>query len=77
MGCNCKRITEFENRYGIPENETVLGKTMRYVMKFVLFAIALVLSVILTPLILIWAVYAIFFGNNRIVLPNFLYKYMK
>lgn len=76
MGCNCKRIQEFEDKYGVLENETILGKISRYFTKFILFAITLVLMVILTPLMLIWVVYAMFFRGNRIVLPKFLRKYI-
>jgi hypothetical protein len=41
------------------------------------FVIAVGFAIVLTPIIMLWAVYAIFFGNHRIVLPKFLGKYLE
>jgi len=77
MACNCKKARNFEEKYGVPQEESVMRKVTRYSYKVLFFVIAVGFAIVLTPIIMLWAVYAIFFGNHRIVLPKFLGKYLE
>lgn len=79
MACNCKQRNEIVEKYGTPEEESILGIAYRNLLKVVLFLIALVLGIILVPVIFVVVVYKMIFttGEDRmIVLPN-LIKYFK
>ena len=79
MACNCKQRNEIVEKYGTPEEESILGMAYRNLLKVVLFLIALVLGIILVPVIFVVVVYKMIFttGEDRmIVLPN-LIKYFK
>lgn len=79
MACNCKQRNEIVEKYGTPEEESILGIVYRNLLKVILFLIALVLGIILVPVIFVVAVYKMIFttGEDRmIVLPN-LIKYFK
>ena len=79
MACNCKQRNEIVEKYGTPEEESILGIVYRNLLKAVLFLIALVLGIILVPVIFVVVVYKMIFttGEDRmIVLPN-LIKYFK
>jgi hypothetical protein len=79
MACNCKQRNEIVEKYGTPEEETILGIVYRNLLKVILFLIALVLGIILVPVIFVVVVYKMIFttGEDRmIVLPN-LIKYFK
>lgn len=79
MACNCKQRNEIVEKYGTPEEETVLGIVYRNLLKVILFLIALVVGIILVPVIFVVVVYKMIFttGEDRmIVLPN-LIKYFK
>ena len=79
MACNCKQRNEIVEKYGTPEEESILGIVYRNLLKVVLFLIALVLGIILVPVIFVVVVYKMIFttGEDRmIVLPN-LIKYFK
>lgn len=79
MACNCKQRNEIIEKYGAPEEESILGIVYRNLLKVILFLIALVLGIILVPVIFVVTVYKMIFttGEDRmIVLPN-LIKYFK
>ena len=79
MACNCKQRNEIVEKYGTPEEESILGMVYRNLLKVILFLIALVLGIILVPVIFVVVVYKMIFttGEDRmIVLPN-LIKYFK
>ena len=78
MGCNCKRAMEFESKHGVPMEETKSQKYGRLFLRGVFFAIAIALTFILTPIIIVWSLYKLCFcKNNDLVMPRFLAKYMK
>ena len=79
MACNCKQRNEIIEKYGTPEEESILGIVYRNLLKVILFLIVLVLGIILVPVIFVVVVYKMIFttGEDRmIVLPN-LIKYFK
>lgn len=77
MGCNCKRVKSFEEKRGIEEEETILGKIFRKGLRILLFLIAIAFSIVLVPIIIFLAIYNICFGDNKITLPKFMRKYLE
>ena len=47
MGCNCKRLSKFQDKYGQKEKESILTKGYRYTMKLMMFPIVLCIGGIL------------------------------
>ena len=78
MACNCKRKAEIEDKYGVKENETVLHKGFRYLMKFVMSLIVIGLAVVITPLMILYVIFVILFKKDKVmILPKWLGKYLK
>lgn len=78
MACNCKKANKFQDKYGEPQEENAFEKSQRYIYKIMIFALAILIAVVVTPVIVLTAVYKIVFKNNEsIILPKFLSKYMK
>ena len=77
MACNCKKAREFEEKNGVPQEESIVMKLNRYFFKVLFFVIAIVLAIVIIPYIILYAVYAMFFTNGEITLPKFLRKYME
>ena len=77
MACSCKRAKKFEQKYGVKQEESLLMKGNRYFFKALFFIIALGMGVIVIPYILVYSLYAIFFGDNKITLPKFMRKYLE
>ena len=78
MGCNCKRVTNLEEEYGVKQEETVLGKWIKFAMKVAIYPIVLLIALILIPFYFIVFSYKIVFSNNmRAPLPKFMSKYLK
>ena len=78
MACNCKKTNEFQDKYGKPEEESAFDKSQRYIYKIMIFAVAILIAMVVTPVIVMTAVYKMIFKNNEsIVLPEFLSKYMR
>ena len=77
MACSCKRAQKFEEKYGTPQEETTVMKLNRYFFKVFFFVITVALAIIIIPYIILYAIYALFFGDNKITLPKFLRKYMQ
>ena len=76
MACNCKRARKFEEKNGVPQEETLLMKGTRYMFKIFFVIVAILLGIVIVPYILFYSIYAIFFGDNKITLPLFLRKYL-
>ena len=72
MGCNCKKIKKIQDKYGQKEQESILGKGYRYMMKLLTFPIVLGIGIVLVPFLLIFLICKIFFGNmdKPFVLPD-------
>lgn len=77
MACNCKRVQSFEEKHGIEEEQTFLGKIFRKGLRILLFLIAIAFSIVLVPIIIFLAIYNICFGDNKITLPKFMRKYLE
>lgn len=78
MACNCKKTNEFQDKYGELEEENAFNKSQRYIYKIMVFALAILMAIVVTPVIVVTAIYKMIFKNNEaIVLPEFLSKYMK
>lgn len=79
MGCACKHKVELEDKYGVKENENILEKANRYLMRVVFFIIILALALVLIPvLVLVFVFQAAFMPNKLgIKLPSFMSKYMR
>ena len=77
MACNCKIKIEVEEKYGTEVEETLYEKVFRFAMRFGMMIIAIIISLIVIPIMVVLSFYKVFFGDNKITLPNFLRKYMK
>jgi ABC-type antimicrobial peptide transport system permease subunit len=77
MACNCKRAKKFEEKYGVPQEETISSKIVRYFFKIFFFIAAILIAIVVVPYIMCYALYSIFFGDNKITLPKFLRKYLE
>ena len=78
MGCNCKKINSFEEKFGVAEEESLLAKFNRLFYKMLLFTITIALSVVVIPCIVLASIYKIFWGkDNKLILPRFMRKYME
>ena len=78
MACNCKKTNEFQDKYGESEEENAFEKSQRYIYKIMIFAVAILLAIVVTPVIVMTATYKMIFKNNEsIILPEFLSKYMR
>lgn len=76
MACSCKRARNFEEKNGVPQEETLLMKATRYMFKLFFVIVAFMLGIVIVPYILFYSIYAIFFGDNKITLPLFLRRYL-
>ena len=75
MGCNCKKKIEIEKKYGVPQEEGILGVVGRYVSRLVLTLIMLALFVIIFPLITCVLLYQVLMGKElEVSLPKFISK---
>jgi len=77
MACACKRKLELENEYGVDEKEGIFKKALRILFKVSVMLLAIVATLVVSPVLVIVSFYKIFFGNNNITLPNFLGKYLR
>ena len=78
MACNCKKVNDLQDKYGVPSEESAFGKSQRYIYKIMIFALAILMMIVVTPVIVVTAIYKMVFKNNEtIVLPEFLSKYMR
>jgi hypothetical protein len=67
-----------EDAYGIREEESLLGKANRYLWKVVLFIVFVLLACILIPILIFVIIYQMCFNQKmKIVVPNFLKRYLK
>lgn len=73
MGCNCKKIQEFENENGTLAEEGIVSRFSRFFTKLMLFILFLVLFLLISPLMFIILAYKLTLANNsQINLPRFL-----
>jgi hypothetical protein len=78
MACNCKRGLEIQDKYGVDVEETVGEKAYRYAWKVLIAIIALGLTIVVVPAVMVLIVYSVIFGNGKpIKLPKQLSKYLK
>ena len=78
MACNCKKKIAIETKYGEPIEQTWFDKIYTIGLKTIGFLIMLVIAIILVPIVIVVAIYKMFFSKNKaIVLPDFLGKYLK
>jgi hypothetical protein len=77
MSCSCKRAQKLEQEHGVPQEESLLTKFIRYGFKIFFFVIAIVITAIAVPYVMFYAIYSMFFGDNKITLPKFLRKYLE
>ena len=79
MACNCKQRNKIIEKYGTPEEESLLSILYRKLLKVFLFLMLLVLGVILVTFIFVVVIYKMAFANGddrTIVMPDFK-KYIK
>jgi hypothetical protein len=76
MSCNCKRKIAIEEALGSRVAENVVEKSIRTLLKIFYMLCAIILMAVICPIILIIGFYKIFFGNNKIILPRFLSKFL-
>lgn len=78
MPCNCKKINQINETYGEPVEENYLSKFIRYCWKAIFFILTIILGIIITPIIVVVAIYKIIFKNSSlIILPKFLSKHIQ
>lgn len=78
MGCSCKKIKGISENDETKERESVLDKIFRYFLRILLYLIATVLGLIITPIILIMGLFNSFFRKGKpIILPKFLTQHKK
>ena len=78
MACNCKRLNEFQDKHGIPQDETLFRKIFRYCYKILLLIITILLVFIVTPIMVFVIFYKMLVRKGEpLVLPQFLSKYLK
>ncbi len=77
MSCDCKRAKNFEEKYGIKQEESILTKVFRKCFMIFFFIVAVLLAIVIVPYLIFYSIYAIFFGDNKITLPKFLRKYLE
>ncbi len=64
MSCNCKGARKMQEIYGdIPNNENSLDKLIRYIKRFVMTLITIVISVISLPIVLMVVIYNFIFNG--------------
>lgn len=73
MGCNCKKLKEFEDTYGTEVKENIFQRTQRAIGKIALFFLILALFVIISPIMFVVIAYKMSLGKNTMItLPSFL-----
>jgi hypothetical protein len=77
MGCNCKRAVTLEEDYGAPMEENWFGKMIRMLYKCIMFIIVVVLSIIVSPIVILIAIYQITFGKGGIKIPHKIFEMSK
>jgi hypothetical protein len=76
MGCNCKNAVKISEA-NTPERSGV-EKALLFLKKVGLFMLAISLSIVLTPIILIGIFYKMIFdGNKPITMPNKILNMLK
>ena len=76
MSCGCKRVMNFEKENGVELKESIFTKILRIFYKIFLFMLFVSLAVIVTPCVILAAIYTMIFGKGVLVLPEFMRKYL-
>ena len=78
MSCNCKKKADLEDAYGVPQEENLIEKTTRMLMKIFMFFLLVLIGIVVTPVMIAIIIYKASFTNDMtITLPKFMGKYMK
>lgn len=78
MSCNCKKKIAIEEKHGILEGESILGKGLRYAWRGVIFLMLILIACIMIPILLLIIIFQLSFKKNpNIEVPRFLGKYMR
>lgn len=78
MPCNCKKKKEIEDKYGVPQDESILYKCYKMAFRIMIFLIFVSAFLLLLPVIFIVAIYKLVFSKNTtIVLPKIMGKYLE
>lgn len=77
MACACKRSRTLEDDFGVREDEGLVTRLLRYIMKVVMFVILVVISLVMIPILFFVVIYkASFTRDMTIRLPDFLGKHL-
>ena len=77
MGCNCKRAVTLEEDYGAPMEENLAQKAVRMLYKCLMFIIVVALSVVVSPVVMLVAIWKITFGGGGIKIPHRIFEMAK
>ena len=75
MGCNCKRAATLEEDYGLPTEESGFEKVVRIIYKILIFILIICLVIVVSPVVMVIAVYQIIFGKGGIRLPHKIFEF--
>lgn len=68
MSCNCKNKSLLDKTFGaVPEEESIFGKIRRYTLRLILSIIVFGLFLVITPIIIAYAVITVFFRGKAVV----------
>lgn len=71
MSCNCKNKIALEEQYGTPIEVGPIEKFFNFLLKVFVFLIVVFMTLVLTPIIFIVAIYKMFFGKDKgIMIPK-------
>jgi hypothetical protein len=78
MACNCKKANELQDKYGIPQEESLLKKTYIILFKIFVMLLGLVLGIVVVPIVICALIYnQIFRAGKPLKLPRWLSKFLK
>lgn len=64
MGCNCKKVTEFQEKYGEEQQESYFGKFARILKRLCISILVILLMLISVPIIIIILSCQLLFGKT-------------
>ncbi len=78
MACNCKKANELQDRYGIPQEESILKKVYIVSFKILVMLIGLVFGIVLVPIIICTLIYnQVFRAGKPLRIPKWLSKFIR
>ena len=73
MGCGCKTVKKIGEKYGVEQKETFAMKAKRVGLKYTLFMLSILMSLVIVPIIVVVGIFKAFFMKNKMIkLPKFL-----